>query len=68
MRFQDKTVVVTGAASGIGRAAALQFAAEGARVYAADIDETGLAKTAADSNGRSPRCAATFASARISRR
>jgi NAD(P)-dependent dehydrogenase (short-subunit alcohol dehydrogenase family) len=52
MRFQDKTVVVTGAASGIGRAAALQFAAEGARVYAADIDETGLAKTAADSNGQ----------------
>ena len=51
MRFQDKTVVVTGAASGIGRATALLFAAEGAKVYAADIDETGLAKTAADSNG-----------------
>ena len=52
MRFQDKTVVVTGAASGIGRATALLFAAEGAKVYAADIDETGLAKTAADSNGQ----------------
>jgi NAD(P)-dependent dehydrogenase (short-subunit alcohol dehydrogenase family) len=51
MRFQDKTVVVTGAASGIGRATALLFAAEGAKVYAADIDEAGLAKTAADSNG-----------------
>lgn len=51
MRFQDKTVVVTGAASGIGRATALLFAAEGAKVYAADIDETGLAKTAAESNG-----------------
>jgi len=51
MRFQDKTVVVTGAASGIGRATALLFAAEGAKVYAADIDEVGLAKTAADSNG-----------------
>ena len=51
MRFQDKTVVVTGAASGIGRATALLFAAEGAKVYAADIDEVGLAKTAAESNG-----------------
>ena len=51
MRFQDKTVVVTGAASGIGRATALLFAAEGAKVFAADIDATGLAKTAADSNG-----------------
>ncbi len=51
MRFQDKTVVITGAASGIGRATALLFAAEGAKVYAADIDETGLAETVALSNG-----------------
>ena len=52
MRFHNKTVVVTGAASGIGRATTLLFAAEGAKVYAADIDEVGLAKTAADSNGQ----------------
>lgn len=51
MRFHNKTVVVTGAASGIGRATALLFAAEGAKVYAADIDEAGLAQTAAESNG-----------------
>ncbi|WP_421849508.1 SDR family NAD(P)-dependent oxidoreductase [Novosphingobium sp.] len=51
MRFHNKTVVVTGAASGIGRATAIQFAAEGAKVYAADIDEAGLAATAAESNG-----------------
>ncbi|NNC58414.1 MAG: SDR family oxidoreductase [Erythrobacter sp.] len=42
MRFSGKTVVITGAASGIGRESALLFAREGAIVYAADIDdETG---------------------------
>ena len=38
MRFTDKVVVVTGAASGIGRATALRFADEGAVVIAGDID------------------------------
>lgn len=36
MRFTHRTVLVTGAASGIGAATARAFAAEGARVYAAD--------------------------------
>ena len=36
LQLEDKTVVVTGAASGIGRAVALEFAAVGARVVAAD--------------------------------
>jgi len=39
MSFQGKTVVVTGAASGIGRAAVVRFAAAGALVVAADINE-----------------------------
>jgi len=42
MRLKDKVVVVTGAASGIGRACALECAAEGARVVAVDINAEGL--------------------------
>jgi NAD(P)-dependent dehydrogenase (short-subunit alcohol dehydrogenase family) len=38
-RFQNKSVIVTGAGSGIGRAAALAFAAEGANLIVADIDD-----------------------------
>ena len=37
MRFENKSVIVTGAGSGIGRAAAIAFAREGARVVCADI-------------------------------
>jgi NAD(P)-dependent dehydrogenase (short-subunit alcohol dehydrogenase family) len=39
MRFTDKSIIVTGAGSGIGRAAALLFAAEGGRVIVADKTE-----------------------------
>jgi NAD(P)-dependent dehydrogenase (short-subunit alcohol dehydrogenase family) len=39
MRFTDKSIIVTGAGSGIGRAAALLFAAEGGKVVVADKTE-----------------------------
>ena len=42
-----RAAVVTGAASGIGRAAALALASAGARVALADVDEAGLRETAA---------------------
>jgi len=39
MQLADKTVIVTGAGSGIGRATALAFAEQGARIAACDVDQ-----------------------------
>jgi NAD(P)-dependent dehydrogenase (short-subunit alcohol dehydrogenase family) len=48
--FHGKTILITGAASGIGRATALIFAREGANVVCADINETGVKETAEQVN------------------
>ena len=41
MSLEDKVAIVTGAAAGLGRATALEFARQGARVVAVDVDGDG---------------------------
>src|SRR5215216_2849988 len=50
--FSGKTIVITGAASGIGRSTALIFAREGANVVCADINAAGVKETAAAVNAK----------------
>ena len=53
MRLEKKVAIITGAGSGIGRASAIMFAKEGAKVAVADIDDKGGEETVASikSNG-----------------
>ena len=55
MRLRDKTALVTAAGQGIGRASALALAAEGAQVWATDIDAGLLADYAGVANVRTAR-------------
>jgi NAD(P)-dependent dehydrogenase (short-subunit alcohol dehydrogenase family) len=49
-RYRGKVVLVTGAASGIGRATALRLRAEGARVWVADLSDRAAASCAGESD------------------
>ena len=58
MKLMDRIAVVTGAGSGIGRATALMFAREGARVAVVDLEEATAKATAEEierAGGASPR-------------
>ncbi len=50
-RLDGKVAVVTGAAAGIGRATAVRFAAEGARLVVNDVNAAGLERVATQVNG-----------------
>lgn len=61
MRLEDKVALITGAGSGIGRAASRRFAAEGASVVAVDLDAASAAETAELVNANGGRALAVTA-------
>jgi len=65
MRLQNRVALITGAGSGIGRAAAIRFAEEGARVVVVDWNPQGGEETAATIRARGGE--ATFVRADVSR-
>ena len=57
-RLEDKVALITGAGSGIGRATSMMYAAEGAAVMCADLDEAAAQDTAAQIAERGGKSAA----------
>ena len=59
LNLRDQVIVITGAASGMGRAIARAASREGARLVLSDFDADRLKTTAASSVARSVTCAPT---------
>ena len=59
MELKDKTITVTGGASGIGKAMAIRFSEEGARVVVADLTEEKAQRTAEQIQGLAVACDVT---------
>ncbi|MFZ1889355.1 MAG: glucose 1-dehydrogenase [Candidatus Binataceae bacterium] len=68
MRLQDKVAIVTGAASGIGRATAILFADEGARLVLNDIDAKGLEAVVRRTGNERSRTVGSVADEDVARR
>jgi NAD(P)-dependent dehydrogenase (short-subunit alcohol dehydrogenase family) len=64
-RFNGKVAIITGAASGIGQAAALQFAREGALLSICDVNEEGLKATEAMVTGTGAECLVKIVDVRV---
>jgi len=54
-RFDGRVALITGAASGMGRAVAIRLASEGAAVFGVDVNDEGLAETASEVAGTGGR-------------
>jgi meso-butanediol dehydrogenase/(S,S)-butanediol dehydrogenase/diacetyl reductase len=65
--LEDKVAIVTGAGSGIGRATAILFAGEGAKVLAADISENGASNTAEEISQKFGKDRSAFVRADVSK-
>ena len=62
MKLKDKTVIVTGGASGIGAALATRFSAEGAQVVVADVNKSVATELANSIGGTAYKCCLLYTS------